>query len=163
MSGANASPTGRSHKVMSKTPAEVLHQKVLEASLSGNVEGMVSMYADDAILMPPNDTTVYGIEEIRGWWEEYFSFFRLTSSIETEHDVTVVENQAFVRSAFSVTIVPKQQGARILDDIRNLTIWRKEPDDSWKISHQIWNSTKPVGSGTNRYMTRMLLKKGSRR
>jgi uncharacterized protein (TIGR02246 family) len=145
------------------TPSEVPHQQVLHASLSGDLEAMVSMFADDAVLMPPNDTSVYGKEEIRSWWEEYFSFFRITSSVESDRDVSIIGDQAFVRASFSVTIVPKQQGARILDDIRSLTVWRKESDDSWRITHQIWNSTKPVGSGTNRYMTRMLQKKGARR
>jgi hypothetical protein len=41
-------------------------------------------------------------------------------------------------------------------------VWKQEADGSWKISHQIWNSTKPVGSGTNRYVARMLQKKSSR-
>jgi ketosteroid isomerase-like protein len=147
---------------MSASPTEIPHQLVRQASLSGEIDALVSMFAEDAIFMPPNDTTVYGKEEIRAWWEEYFTFFRITSSVETENDITVAGNQAFIRSSFSVTIVPKQQGPRILDDIRNLTVWNQQPDGSWKITHQIWNSTKPVGSGTNRYMTRMLQKKGAR-
>ena len=147
---------------MFNAPTEIPHQQVLQASLSGDLNTIMSMFAEDAVLMPPNDTTVYGKEEIRAWWEEYFAFFGVTSSVETERDVTVASDQAFVRAAFSVTIVPKQGGAKILDDIRSLTVWKKTPDGAWKISHQIWNSTKPVGSGTNRYMTRMLQKKGAR-
>ena len=130
--------------------------------MSGNISALVSMFEDDAVLMPPNDTTVYGKEEIQSWWEEYFTYFRVASSVETEREVTLDGDQAYVRSSFSITIVPKQQGARILDDIRSLTVWNRRPDGNWKITHQIWNSTKPVGSGTNRYMTRMLQKKGSR-
>ena len=130
--------------------------------MSGNISALVSMFEDDAVLMPPNDTTVYGKEEIQSWWEEYFTYFRVTSSVETEREVTLDGDQAYVRSSFSITIVPKQQGARILDDIRSLTVWNRRPDGNWKITHQIWNSTKPVGSGTNRYMTRMLQKKGAR-
>jgi ketosteroid isomerase-like protein len=120
------------------------------------------MFADDAIFMPPNDTTVFGKDEIRAWWEEYFSFFRVTSSVETEREVTAAGDQVFDRAAFSVTIVPKERGPRITDDIRSLTVWKNDAADGWKISHQIWNSTKPVGSGTNRYMTRMLQKKRTR-
>ena len=130
--------------------------------MSGNISALVSMFEDDAVLMPPNDTTVYGKEEIQSWWEEYFTYFRVASSVETEREVTLDGDQAYVRSSFSITIVPKQQGARILDDIRSLTVWNRRPDGNWKITHQIWNSTKPVGSGTNRYMTRMLQKKGAR-
>ena|SRR2546425_6206890 len=147
---------------MSKPLFEIPHERVLTASLSGDVNALVSLYADDAILMPPNDTTLFGKDEIRSWWEEYFDFFRVTSSVETEREVTVAGDQVFDRSAFSATIVPKQHGARITDDIRSLVVWKREPDGGWKISHQIWNSTKPVGSGTNRYMTRMLQKKRPR-
>jgi len=138
------------------------NEQVLNASLSGDVEGVMSMYTDDAILMPPNDTTLFGKAEIRAWWEDYFRFFRVTSNVESERELTVVGDQAYERSMFSVTIVPKEKGARILDEIRSLAVWRRQSDGNWKITHQIWNSTKPVGSGTNRYMTRMLQKKGSR-
>jgi len=146
---------------MSGNPADA-HQRVMHASLTGDVNGIVSMFSDDAIFMPPNDTTVFGKDEIRSWWEEYFSFFRITSSVQTERDVTPAGDQMFDRSSFSVTIVPKDRGPKIVDDIRSLTVWRHEADGDWKISHQIWNSTKPVGSGTNRYMTRMLQKKRAR-
>jgi len=143
-------------------PTVSLHEEVLKASLSHDLNLILNVFTDDAILMPPNDTTVFGKDEIRSWWEDYFSFFRITSVKETERQMTVVGNQAFDRQAFSVTIVPKERGARILDDIRSLIVWRREADGSWRIAQQIWNSTKPVGSGTNRYMTRMLQKKGVR-
>ena len=146
---------------MSKAPSEIPNTQVLRASLSGDLDALLSLYADDAVVMPPNDTTLFGKEEIRYWWEEYFQFFRVTSSVETEREVTVAGNQAFERGAFSITIMPKQQGARIKDDIRSLTVWKYDTAAGWKISHQIWNSTKPVGSGTNRYMTRILAKKSS--
>ena len=143
-------------------PTVSLHDEVLKASLSHDLNLILNVFTDDAILMPPNDTTVFGKDEIRSWWEDYFSFFRVTSVKETERQLTVVGNQAFDRQSFSVTIVPKERGARILDDIRSLIVWRRETDGAWRISQQIWNSTKPVGSGTNRYMTRMLQKKGTR-
>ena len=134
----------------------------MNAPLSEDVDLIVSMFTDDAIMMPPNDSTLFGKDEIRSWWKEYFEFFRIKSSVETEHEITVAGDQAFVRAGFSVTIVPRGRGARIRDDIRSLTVWSYAPDGNWKISHQIWNSTKPVGSGTSRYMTRMLQKRGSR-
>jgi ketosteroid isomerase-like protein len=144
---------------MSKAPTEIPHGQVLKASLSGDINALAELFADDAILLPPNDTTLYGKDEIRSWWEEYFSFFRVTSSVERERELTVDGDQAFDRTAFSVTIVPKQGGPKIVDDIQSLIVWRQDHDGSWKITHQIWNSTKPVGAGTNRYMTRMLQKK----
>src|SRR5262249_54547483 len=103
---------------MSKSPVDA-HQRVMHASLTGDANAIVSLFSDDAIFMPPNDTTVFGKDEIRSWWEEYLSFFRITSSVETERDVTPAGDQIFDRSAFSVTIVPRERGPKIVDDIRS--------------------------------------------
>jgi uncharacterized protein (TIGR02246 family) len=142
-------------------PVEIQHQRVLEASRSGDIDGLMTLYADDAVLMPPNDTTLYGKDEIQGWWQEYFQWFQITSSIETDRDVKIVDDQAFHRSAISVVIAPKRGGSRIRDELRTLTVWRQDVGGVWKISRQMWNSTKPVGSGTSRYMSRVLQKKRS--
>jgi ketosteroid isomerase-like protein len=136
-----------------------LQQSILNASLAGNIDAIVSLFADDAVVMPPNDTTLFGKTEIQAWWEDYFQYFRIVSSAESEHELTVVDDQAFERGAASVVIVPKEQGPRIRDDIRVFAVWKRGLSGAWKVSHWIWNSTKPVGSGTNRYMTRMLQRK----
>ena len=139
---------------MSSAPGQ-FHQHVQ----SGDLDRIISQFADDAVVMPPNDSTLYGLAEVRAWWEEYFQYFRIASSVETERETTVAGDQMFERTSVSITIVPKESGARIQDDMRGLTIWKRQADGGWKISHQMWNSTKPVGSGTNRYMTRILHKK----
>jgi len=142
-------------------PTEIPHRHVIEASQSGDIDALVSLFAHDAVVMPPNDTTLYGIEEIRAWWQEYFQWFQVESSVETERDVTMANDQAFQRAVISVVIVPRRGGSKIRDDVRTLTVWRHDAEGRWKISHQIWNSTKPVGSGTSRYMTRVMQNKRS--
>ena len=144
---------------MNKGPLQIPSQAVLQASLSGDLHLMMSLFSDDAVVMPPNDSALFGKDEIRSWWEEYFQFFKIASSVETERDVTVAGTQAFERSSFSVTIVPRESGDGIHDDIRSLTVWSYEAGAGWQISHQIWNSTRPVGLGTNRYMSRILQNK----
>ena len=131
----------------------------MDASLSGKGDAFVSLFADDAVVMPPNDATLFGKTEIQAWFEDYFQHFRIASSVQTELEAAIIDDHVFERRAASVVIVPKDHGPRIRDDIRALTVWKVEPSGAWKISHMIWNSTKPVGAGTNRYMTRMLQKK----
>jgi uncharacterized protein (TIGR02246 family) len=160
--GETDAEEGEQQAVKAK-PDEVTHQRVLEASLSGDLLPFLSLFADDAVVMPNNDTTLFGKAELQAWWEDYFRTFRITSSVETERDIRVAGDQAFERHAFSVTIVPKRQGAKIRDDIRSLIVWKRDSDGIWKISQQIWNSVKPVGAGTNRYMTHLLEKKTRQR
>src|SRR5438093_8003108 len=44
-----------------------LQQSILNASLAGNIDAIVSLFADDAVIMPPNDTTLFGKAEIQAW------------------------------------------------------------------------------------------------
>jgi ketosteroid isomerase-like protein len=147
---------------MSKIALQSTQQRVFEASLSGNIAAFLSIFADDAVVMPPNDTTLFGKEEIQAWWIDYSENFRIASSVETEREVTEAGDQIFEMGTASVVIVPKKSGPRIRDDIRVMIVWKRDPAKNWKISQMIWNSVKPVGSGTNRYMTRMLQKKSSK-
>jgi len=147
---------------MNEQPSKKVHEEVFNASRSGDLTRLVALFTEDAVMMPSNDITIYGREEIRWWWEDYFKFFEISSVVETEREVTVDGNQAFERSSFSVSISPKAGGPPITDDIRSLSVWKQEAEGNWKISHRIWNSTKPVGAGTNRYMTLMIQKKNSR-
>jgi uncharacterized protein (TIGR02246 family) len=140
---------------MAEGPSESPHKIVLEASVSGDLTHMLSFFADDAVLMPPNDTALFGKEEITEWWKEYFQWFKPRKAVETERNLTVAGDQAFLRTTVSAVIVPIKKGDPIQDEIRALYVWRKQPDGAWKITHQIWNSTKPVGSGTNRYISRI--------
>jgi uncharacterized protein (TIGR02246 family) len=140
---------------MSDGPSESPHKLVLEASASGDLTRLLSVFADDAVLMPPNDTALFGKEEIAEWWKEYFQWFKVRKAVETEQDLTVAGDQAFHRMTLSAVIVPIKKGEPIKDEVRFLYVWRKQPDGTWKITHQIWNSTKPVGSGTNRFISRI--------
>ena len=109
--------------------------------------------------MPPNDTSLFGLAEVREWWKEYFEFFRVTSFGESEREVTMSGDLAIEETTYMVAITPVKQGTRIRDDGRILKIWKRQPDGSWKMWRLMWNSIRPVGSGTNRYMSRLMQKR----
>jgi ketosteroid isomerase-like protein len=102
---------------------------------------------------------LFGPEEVGEWWKEYFEYFRITSITETEREVTINGDLAIHQSNYMIVITPMKGGTRIRDDGRFLRIWKRQPDGSWKMWRVMWNSIRPVGSGTNRYMSRLLQKK----
>ena len=149
-----------SSKVLTnEDPILAYREKFIAAAKDGDVDALVSLVTDDVVAMSPNDTTVYGAAEYRAWWEEYFQYFRFTAFSWPQRDVIVNGDFATEHSVYMLAIVPAAGGSRIRDDGRSLTIWKRRPGDSWKIWQTIWNSTKPVGIGTNRYMSRLLQKK----
>ena len=140
-------------------PISPYRQAFIKAAKAGDVDALVSLVSDDVVSMSPNDTTVYGISEYRAWWEEYFQYFRFTAFNWPERDVVVNGDFATEHSTYMLAIVPASGGGRMRDDGRSLTIWKRQPDGSWKIWQTMWNSTKPIGIGTNRYMSRLMQKK----
>jgi ketosteroid isomerase-like protein len=143
----------------SEDPIFAYRQAFLKAFKAGDVDGLVSLAADNIVCMSPNDTTVYGKDEYRAWWEEYYQYFRVAAINEPERSVIVKGDFATEYSAYMLAIVPVSGGSRIRDDGRTLAIWKRQPDGEWKVWQMMWNSMKPIGSGTNRYMSRLMQKK----
>jgi ketosteroid isomerase-like protein len=133
------------------------HQQLVAASKAGDVEAFVSLFSDDAVLMAPNEPTVYGKAEVKEWAEEYFQHFSIVALTDTEREATIMDGWALERWAYMVAILPVNSSEieRIRDDGRWFSIWKRDTEGSWKISQVMFNSIRPVGSGTSRFFARL--------
>jgi uncharacterized protein (TIGR02246 family) len=137
-------------------PIKDRHQILVEASKAGDLESLVSLFSEDTVLMASNETTLYGRAEVREWYEEYFENFRITALVVTERDVTVLGGGwAVERAAYTIAITPVKAGERIRDDSRWFAVWKLEADGVWRMSQIMFNSIRPIGSGTSRFISRM--------
>ena len=59
----------------------------------------------------------------------------------------------------AIAIAPVKGGAPIGDDSRRFVLWKREPDGIWRISQSMSNSIRPIGSGTSRFLSRMMDRK----
>src|SRR5436853_2912580 len=112
-------------------PIFALRQLLMSAVKAGDIEALAGLAADDVVVMPPNDTTIYGRDEWRAWWEEYYQYFGVAALSETEREVAVSGDFAVERSGYMLAVVPASGGSRIRDDGRSLTIWKRQADGSW--------------------------------
>jgi ketosteroid isomerase-like protein len=121
-------------------------------------KGDLALYAEDAVLMPPNQAAVQGKAPIQAWMEAYPPISNLQEqSLEIEGQ----GNLAYDRGTYSMTVT--HVGAAPLEDHgKYLTIWRKQADGLWKVARAIYNSdlpppapekpaVKPRKSGTRRH------------
>jgi len=137
-------------------PIQARRQLLVDASKAGDVESLVSLFCDDAVLMAPNETTLYGRAEVREWWEEYFENFRITALDLSEREVTLLGDEWIIeRASYSIAITPVNPGERIRDDTRWFAFWKRDPDGVWRIAQAMFNSIRPIGSGTSRFISRM--------
>jgi ketosteroid isomerase-like protein len=105
-----------------------------------DIKGGLALYAEDAIVLPPNQAAVQGKAAIQAWMEAPppLSNFQ-TKSLEIEGRGDL----AYDRGTYSLTVTPV--GAAPIDvHGKFLTILRKQADGSWKILRDIWNSDLPL-------------------
>ncbi len=141
-------------KEASADPVAESHRRFVDACLKSDVATLLSLYSDTAVMMAPNEPTIFGSKEIEEWHTEYFGGFRIVTLEETERDVMAFDDWAVERWAYLVAIQSLSGVDRIRDDGRFLTIWKRE-EGSWRIAQIMFNSIRPVGSGTSRFLVRL--------
>src|SRR5438552_4007502 len=94
------------------------HLQLVEAMRHSDLPNLVSLYADDTVFMPPNDTSIYGKAEIADWYTEYISHFKITGLGEADRIATIVGDWAIERWNYQVAIQPTAGGDRIVDEGR---------------------------------------------
>ena len=129
-------------------------RRLNEAFLKSDVPTVLLYYGENSVLMAPNEPSLFGKREIEEWHHEYFSAFRIVALEQTEREVTMSDAWAVERWAYLVAIQSLTGEDRIRDDGRFLTVWGKE-DGAWRIQQTMFNSIRPIGSGTSRFLVRL--------
>ncbi len=110
---------------------------------ANDAAGLASLYTNDAMLMPPNQTAVSGKQEIQSWFQTTFDQFTSEITLASE-ELEVVGDWAFDRGFYLIALTPKAGGEATEDRGKYITILRKQVDGSWKLARDIWNSDNPL-------------------
>jgi ketosteroid isomerase-like protein len=128
------------------TPADIdtiteLRTAFQEAIASGDVAGMLAVYTDNAVEMPPNMPIRNGksaIEAAAGQGAQPTSFS--LTAVETDG----VGDLAYDRGTYAASVMLEGMEQPITDSGKYLVLLRKQADGSWLISAVIWNSDMPL-------------------
>jgi len=132
------------------------HRSFVAGMMSGDISKLAVSLDDAIVFMPPADGTISGKSGVQEWYEDYFKFFSVLTLDITDRSVSRIGDCLVERMAVSVSIEPRHGGTTIYDDARILSIWRRQADGSWKMWQSMWNSVKPIGAGTNRFLVRFM-------
>ena len=113
------------------------------AANAGDVESLVSLYTDDAVMMDPDTPAKIGKEAIRTGVQAFYDQVVLETDSAVE-EVRLAGEWAFVRGTFNSTATPKAGGAPVQFAGKWVEIRERQDDGSWKISSGIWNSDQPM-------------------
>ena len=93
--------------------------------------------------MPPNHAVVRGRVDLEEYFKERFSRTRFRFAF-TFSDIQLAGDLAFERLAYTVVILPAGGGQPVEDAGKGLHVYRRQPDGSWKLVLDIWNSDLPA-------------------
>lgn len=145
----NTQPAGSGATIASTDSAtvrvaiEATNARFFEAFKRGDKTGLMASYADDAILMMPNEEAWRGREGLDKGFAGFLNQMSLKDGATKTEDVMVAGDLAVETVTFTWTLQPKS-GAEVKDKGKYLTVWKRQPDGSWKIVRDINNSDLPA-------------------
>ena len=107
---------------------------------SKNVDAIVSMYADDATILPDEKDAVSGKDTIRKFYNDWLSGQAKVTDQKFEDINSVQEGDLLIDSTkFSGTLV--RDGKEITFTGKRLVIWKHQFQGPWKILRDTWNKS----------------------
>lgn len=113
------------------------------AANAGDGAAVAALYTADATVMPPSDSSRHG-PGVAAYWTGFFQQASVrialnTASVEGRGDLAVVAGN------YDLAMTPKTAGAKPLpvEHGKYLEVLQKQPDGSWKIARDIWNTDTP--------------------
>ena len=115
---------------------------VVAAGNAHNVDALLSFFAPDARMLPPGAPPVVGKEAIRSLMVGF-----LSPEFHVAHDLeSVVVSQggdlAYVSYTYALTF-KGPGGTPVTEKGKDISIYTKGPDGSWKLAVDIWNESEP--------------------
>ncbi|MCW5844143.1 MAG: SgcJ/EcaC family oxidoreductase [Caldilinea sp.] len=115
-----------------------------EASqIAGDPDRWIALWAEDGVQLPPGSPPVVGKAAIDARDRSDLEVNDYSQFVITNKEVEVNGDLAFARGDFMVTVAPKSGGDPMDFQGKYMTIFRQQPDGSWKIYRDIFNPSAP--------------------
>ena len=118
-----------------------------KAAAARSVDGWMSFYADDAVVLPPNDTIADSKEKIHASMTAFLGLPELKVGwTATKTVVSDAGDMAYVYGNYSMTAKDPSTGKPIVDNGKMVEVWRKQPNGNWKCVVDTWNTDLPLAT-----------------
>ena len=141
---AACSPIGEQDKSSTEpstgtpTDIEAVLRGYTEALNTGDSQAWFDYFAND-VLFTRSSGTIEGRAGIEAWAQPIFDSYDMHETI-TPREIVVSGDWAFANLDIVFEGVPKSGGDSLLQDIRAIFIFERQPDSSWKIAHGMLSS-----------------------
>jgi uncharacterized protein (TIGR02246 family) len=139
------------HAAQSQTVANSAKESAVRKALSGlssadkagDITAVLSHYAEDAMILPPDAPVLAGQAGVRSFYETMFQLFRVDNVSFDADEIHITGDWAFAQGFINGQLTPKNEGTppRKLHE-KFLMVLRSE-EGAWKIYRIMWNSSEP--------------------
>ncbi len=111
--------------------------------MAGDIDRWLSLWTEDGIQMPPDEPPVVGKERIRERNQAVADHFTFDEMEIQNAEVLSAGDWAYARGTFTASLLPRGEGAPVRVDGKYMSILKRQPDGSWRIHRDIFNSNVP--------------------
>jgi uncharacterized protein (TIGR02246 family) len=115
-----------------------------EALNNGDVDGLVSFYADDAVRMEADNPAWVGKNAIKAGFENSLSQMDAIEVKNSLEDVVISGDWTIARISWSATVTFKSVGEPTNTSGAAVSLRKRQPDGTWKTVWDIWNRDAPL-------------------
>jgi uncharacterized protein (TIGR02246 family) len=141
--GSGASTLAAPDTAAVRSAIDAANGRFLDAFKKSDKAGLMANYADDAVLMMPNQAGWRGHDGIDRAFTEFLAQMMFTAGGVTLDDVMVSGDMAVETGTYHWTFTTKS-GTAIKDKGKYLTVWKRQSDGAWKIVRDINNTDLPA-------------------
>ncbi len=109
-----------------------------------DASGMAAFYADDSRSMPPNEATRVGPAGMQAFLEEASTIEGFAVTVDLPEVVVGAGGDVGYTVGGAQITAPGPDGELTTTNERDVHIWRKQADGTWKLVIDIWNSQTPM-------------------
>ena len=133
--------------------AEINHllAEIDRAFATGDPTIVAEVVTEDVVWMPPEKQTLHGRPAVEEYYRDLFAelhgrFTEITHSMKAE-EVCVCSGWAMARGTYELSFILSTVPEPIKVTGKNVHAYRQQPDGSWLIASDIWNTDAPVRKG----------------
>lgn len=122
------------------------HEAFLAGLRANDCNALLPVVTTNVVLAPPNTPTVSGHAGVSSWCEPIFKQVKTSALSVSDRDLDIAGDWAIEHGSFDWTVTPLAGGSPQTNLGRFIAIWHREPDGSWKLARDLWNSSVPVAA-----------------
>jgi uncharacterized protein (TIGR02246 family) len=118
-----------------------LQKSDIAASMALDVNALLDLWTDDAVLLPPRHEPIVGKAALRHFLEEkkqQYANYDMLAYDEEWNEVMVVGDYAYQWGTVSFRMKPPTS-SEIGGDVHAVRILKREEDGYWRVARAIWN------------------------